>query len=114
MNAKILMLALMIGIFAGHNTNAANTDTPGPNLCDLGYDGNVGTFGMGWLCMECGVTQPCDPQSGSGWLCCGATGVCVQVVTANECDTGILGWCEDISVTKLRNGIEVAICENES
>lgn len=101
------VLGVTIGLYSGQTTAGAND----PNLCTLGYDGQPHTFGAGWLCFDCGMVAPCDPQNGSGWLCCGATGICVQVQTADECDTGLCGWCEDIAITKLRNGIEIAICE---
>jgi hypothetical protein len=75
-----------------------------PNICDLN---------PGW-CVQCGHVGEvaCDPQSDEGWLCCVAAGPCVAVETYDADCQGDVGWCSDYYTEKLRNGIEVATCED--
>lgn len=71
-----------------------------------------------WLCVPCGAPglgicesqlAP-EPQPGE-WLCCGASGICV-IAMPEDCDTGLYGWCDNVVVETLRNGVEVATCED--
>lgn len=106
---KIRHLPLALLLVACSTASASSppatpaAETPEPNLCSL--DG-------GRWCFPCGDgASECDPQNDSGWLCC-ANNVCVEVDTYDECELGVGGWCSDYSTETLRNGVEVAVCED--
>jgi hypothetical protein len=80
--------------------------TPEPNLCDIAG---------GRYCMSCGdpddaSSPPCVGED-EGWLCCSG-GVCVVVATYDAECSGDVGWCANYFTETLRNGVEVAYCED--
>jgi hypothetical protein len=101
MTTKISILLLTLAL-ACTRANATTTH-PEPDLCTI--DG-------GRWCVTCSGSS-CQPGGDSGWLCCSG-GVCVPVTNADECTSGVVGWCSDYYEKQTVTGSTVAICEDSN